>query len=319
MFKGERIVVPSSLRQCMMNRVHASHLGIQGCLRRAKEAFYWPGIYKQITEFISRCSICNSYRPEQQKEPLKCHEISARPWQSISADLFEFNGTQYLITTDRYSNFFELDILTSMTARAVINKLKPHLARYGLPDRLTTDNGPQFNCAEFQKFAAEYQFEHVKTSPWYPQSNGKAENGVKTAKNILKKAADASHDPHVSLLDFRNTPSEGMDSTPAQRLFSRRTCTSLPMTNHLLQPKVIPNIHQNLQQRQAKQALSFNRGAKELQPLKDGNVVWVQPLPDHSRWFNAQVKWSGSCMLLSSPNRGWQSLPPKAFSSLQSS
>ena len=53
---------------------------------------------------------------------------------------------------------FELDILTSTTARAVINKLKPPLARYGLPDQLTTDNDPQFDCAEFQKFAAEYQF-----------------------------------------------------------------------------------------------------------------------------------------------------------------
>jgi len=117
-----------------------------------------------------------------------------------------------LITADRYSNFFELDILTSTTARAVINKLKPHLARYGLPDRLTTDNRPQLDCAEFQQFAADYQFEHVKTSPRYPQSNGKAENSVKTAKNILKKAADASHDPHLSLQDFRNIPSEGMDS-----------------------------------------------------------------------------------------------------------
>ena len=111
--KGERSVVPSSLRQSMMDKVHVSHLGIQGCLRRAKEASYWPGIYKQITEFISRCSICNSYKPEQQKEPLKCHEILARPWQSISADLFEFNAAQYLITTDRYSNFFELDTVAS--------------------------------------------------------------------------------------------------------------------------------------------------------------------------------------------------------------
>ena len=246
--KGERIVVPSSLRQCVMDKVHASHLGIKGCYRRAKEAFYWPGIYKQITEFISRCSIYNSYKPEQQKEPLKCHEIPTRLWQSISADLFELNGTHYVITTDRYSNLFELDILTSTTARAVINKLKPHLARYGLPDRLATDSGPQFECAEFQKFAAEYQFEHVKTSLRYPQSNGKAENSVKTAKNILKKTADASRDPHLSL-DFRNTLSEGMDSTPAQRLFSRRTRTELPMASHLVQPKVIPDVQLNLQQR----------------------------------------------------------------------
>ena len=43
-FKGERILVPLSLRQCIIDKIHASHLGVQGCLRRAKEAFYWPGM-----------------------------------------------------------------------------------------------------------------------------------------------------------------------------------------------------------------------------------------------------------------------------------
>ena len=110
-FKGERIIVPSSLTQHIMDKVHASDLGVQGCLRRAKEAFYWPGIYKQITELISRCSNCNSHKPGQQKELLVCHETLTRPRQSISVDLFELNGTDYLVTADRYSNFFELDIL----------------------------------------------------------------------------------------------------------------------------------------------------------------------------------------------------------------
>ena len=112
-------------------------------------------MHKQILESISRCSICNSYKPAQQKEPLVGQKIPTRPWQSISAVLFELNGTDYLVTFDRY---FELDVLVSKTSKEVIAKLKPHFARYGLPDRLITDNGPQFDYNEFQNFSKDYQF-----------------------------------------------------------------------------------------------------------------------------------------------------------------
>ena len=118
-------MVPLALRDCIIDKVHASHLGIQGCLRRARDALFWPGMSKQIAKFISKCSICNSYKPDQQKEPLVCYEIPSRPWQSISADLFELHGFDYLVTTDRYSNFFEVDVLTSKTSKGVIDKLSP--------------------------------------------------------------------------------------------------------------------------------------------------------------------------------------------------
>jgi hypothetical protein len=39
-FKGERIVVPQSVRNDMLSRIHNGHVGIQGCLRRAKESLY---------------------------------------------------------------------------------------------------------------------------------------------------------------------------------------------------------------------------------------------------------------------------------------
>ena len=115
----------------------------------------------------------------------------------------------------------------SKTSKEVIAKLKPHFARYGLPDRLITDNGPQFDYNEFQNFSKDYQFGTSKRPLGTPQSNGKAENSVKTAKSTLKKAEDSGYDPHLSLLDFRNTPSEGMDSSPAQRQLSHRTCSLL--------------------------------------------------------------------------------------------
>ena len=100
-FKGERVVIPAALHNSIINKLHSSQLGIQGTLRRAREAFYWPRMNEQITDFMSRCNVCNSYKNEQQKQPLICHERPTRAWESIATDLFTFHGKDYQVTTDR--------------------------------------------------------------------------------------------------------------------------------------------------------------------------------------------------------------------------
>ncbi|XP_068734372.1 uncharacterized protein [Montipora capricornis] len=183
-------------------------------------------MYKQIPEFIAGCSICNSYKPAQQKELFVCHEIPTRPWQSVSAGLFEVIGTDYLVTTDPYSKFFEVDVLVSKTFKEVIAKLKPHFARYGL---LTAVNF---------RHLRNFQFEHITTSPTFPQSNRRAKKSVKTAK----KAADL-----------------GTLSSPAQCLLSHRTRSLLPLAGQLLQPKVVPKLIQKLQTRKHKKAIYYDK------------------------------------------------------------
>ena len=77
-FKGERLVVPTSLREEMTEKLHSSHIGIQGCLRRARETLYWPGMNKKVEDYIAKCSTCNSYQSEQAKEPMISHHIPTR-------------------------------------------------------------------------------------------------------------------------------------------------------------------------------------------------------------------------------------------------
>ena len=62
---------------------------------------------------------------------------------------------------------------------------------------------------------------------------------MKTAKRILRKALYAGTDPYVAILDYRNTPTQGMESSPAHRLMNRRTKTLLPTKKTLLQPRVV--------------------------------------------------------------------------------
>ena len=81
-----------------------------------------------------------------------------------------------------------------------------------------------------------------------------------------------------------------MDSSPAQRLLSRRTRSLLPVADQLLQPKVVPNVLTKLQSRKRTQAAYYDRGAKVLHPLTKGDVVRVLPLPGQSKWFKVQVE-----------------------------
>ena len=55
-FKGERLVVPESAREKMKAKIHASHIGIQDCLRTAREVLYWPGMNKDIDKCINDLS-----------------------------------------------------------------------------------------------------------------------------------------------------------------------------------------------------------------------------------------------------------------------
>ena len=73
----------------------------------------------------------------------------------------------------------------------------------------------------------------MTSSPKHAKSNGKAESAVKVAKKIFKKAHRDNKDPWLALLDQRNAPTQGVNSSPVQRLMSRRTRTLLPVSELL--------------------------------------------------------------------------------------
>jgi len=107
-------------------------------------------------------------------------------WSFVSADIFDWSGLRYLVLVDSYSSWFEMSTLSDFSSKSVIMKMKQHFAVHGIPSKLLTDNGPQFACREFKSFASDWSFEHVTSSPHFPQSNGFVENVVKQAKSLLK-------------------------------------------------------------------------------------------------------------------------------------
>ena len=122
------------------------------------------------------------------------------------------------------------------------------------------------------------------------RDNGLRKKLLQEPKLTLKKCLDT--DVYLSLLDWRNTPSEGMSSSPAQRMFGRRTRTLLPTTSSLLKPKVQGDVKEKLTKQKSKQVKYYNQTSKELPPLKSGEIVRVAPKQgDRERkWFKARVE-----------------------------
>lgn len=112
------------------------------------------------------------------------HELPERPWQNVATDLFTLENEQYLIVVDYYSRYFELERMSTTTSSAIINKLKAIFARHGIPEKLVSDNGPQFSAQEFARFANEWDFSHITSSPTYPQANGLVEKCEAAPKEI---------------------------------------------------------------------------------------------------------------------------------------
>ena len=145
--------MPYGQRAEMRTRIHSSHIGIEGCLRRARECLFWPGMMAEIREYISTCETCCKYQQDQTPESLMPHEMPDRPWKRVGVDLFTVHNNDYLITVDYFSNFWELDLLSDTKLATVVRRLKSQFARYGIPDQLISDNGPQFIGEGFRAFS----------------------------------------------------------------------------------------------------------------------------------------------------------------------
>ena len=72
-----------TLRQKVKEKIHHAHIGIQGCLRRAREVVYWPSMNQEISDYIEHCDTCNMYTSHPQQEPLIVHDVPERPWQLV--------------------------------------------------------------------------------------------------------------------------------------------------------------------------------------------------------------------------------------------
>ncbi|UYV63288.1 K02A2.6-like [Cordylochernes scorpioides] len=283
-YKGNCIMMPSTLRKEILQVVHSSHQGIAASKEKARSAFYWPGMITQVENEVEKCSTCQEYSRKNPEESRRAHEIPEFPWEKSAVDFMKVSGTSSILVVDYHSKFVEIRKLSSKRETETIMQLKTIFRTHGIPRTLVSDNGPPFNSTGFKNFAQKYEFKHQTSSPKYPRSNGQVERTIQTIKGLIIKAVKSEKDPNLALMEFNNTPKNDLPS-PTQMLMGRSVRTLSTYTRHQLKPLFdTTKNYQKLRDHQQKYAGSPKR---ILIPLEVGDNIMLQER--HRKWVPATV------------------------------
>ena len=191
-----RLILPPCFRKQVIERSHkdVGHMGSRKTRLRVAEAYVWRGMKAEITKRLRLCPLCAVHVRRPQHVPMGEMPIASYPTQIVSCDLIgplaeTPKGSKYILTLlDHFTGWAEVYPLPNKRAETVTEKIRDdYFSRAGEPEILITDNGAEFNEAEWKEYLRGVGVDHRKTTPAHPQSNGRIERFNRTLKEMLRK------------------------------------------------------------------------------------------------------------------------------------
>ena len=222
-----RVVMLVVLQKQILKEFHLGHPGI-GCMKALMRSYtYWPNMDKDIEQVVKTCKGCQlaAKAPPVKFTPWPKTDV---PWTRLHIFYAgPMNGNYYLIVVDSFSKWPEIFKCKRPTATVTKYFLTELFARFGVPEKIVSDNGTQFTGSEFKTFCKTLGIDHITTSPYHPRSNGQAERFIDTFKRTLKKTNGTSIDDgniQQFLSVYRITPNPNGISgmSPAELMFARK-------------------------------------------------------------------------------------------------
>lgn len=272
---GNRVVIPESLRDRVLQLLHSNHPGICAMKACARSYVWWPGLDTEIEEKVRGCNTCQQVRNMPPKDRTSQWESEDSPWSRLHVDIAGpcQGGKYFLIVVDSYSKWLEVEVLSHITSTVIIAKLRRLFATHGIPRTIVSDQGTQFVSEEILSFYKNNGIKGLAVPPGHPSSNGRAERQVQVTKQNLRllSAEDISTRLARLLLKQHTTPSAGTGKTPAELLYNRKLRTALSV----LHPKT---------ERGKDQITAPHREFAEEQ------AVFVRNLRDGDKWLPGVVR-----------------------------
>ena len=228
------VVIPTTLRDKMVSLAHEGHPGVVRTLQRLREVAWWPSMSKLVKSKIDSCVACaaNSDCNVTRCTPLIPVEWPKYAWSKIAIDIVgELTNVPYakrfaVSVIDYHSRWAEVYFFSTVTSAVIVKCLTDLFSRFGLPEVLVSDNGVQFVSNEFELFLKSCNIKHVKSSLFFPQSNGLVERFNRTLKEAIRMAVAEGQAVEDSvrnmLVTYRSTAQPATGQSPSQLMFGRQ-------------------------------------------------------------------------------------------------
>ena len=143
-------------------------------------------------------------------------------------------GRSYFIIVDRYSGWLSVYKAAKDGAAGFISTIKEYFSTFGIAEQATSDGGPQYTSTSTQRFFKDWGISHRMSSSYFPHSNQRAEQGVKSAKRMLRENIGANGSLNTdrflrALMLHRNTPDRDTGLSPSQIIFGRAVRDFFPI------------------------------------------------------------------------------------------
>ena len=311
-----RLVIPQHLVKRVIEQYHDDngHLGIDKTYDTIQQKYFWPDMYRGLYEYVGSCTVCQARVLRKKQAPVQEMDVPPYPFAKVSLDLSgpytrSMSGNRYIAAfVNHFTGWPEAFAVPDKSADTVVQLLTEKIIpRHSCPLQLVTDNGTENENRAMRETLREMNINHVTTSFYHPQANGKVERFHRTLHDALSKLARDNLERWDVYLEqvlsaIRVSVSETTGRSPFYLLYARDPV--LPLDNILRprrkymgedlhkvimenQHKTFTQVHRQIQKSRAKGRRLANEKRPEV-ALEVGDAVYLR---NHQRKSKLDQKW----------------------------
>ena len=207
------------------------HIGARALAGKAfRQGFFWPTALQDATAQVTKCEACQ-FHSKQIHQPAQALQTIPLSWPfSVwGLDILgpfprAVGGFEYLyVAIDKFTKWPEVEPVRKVTAQSAVKFFRSIVCRFGIPNRIITDNGTQFTSRTFMQYVQDLGAKVCFASVAHPRSNGQAERAnAEVLRGLKTRTFDRLHkcgrnwieELPVVLWSIRTTPNRATGQTP---------------------------------------------------------------------------------------------------------